>query len=39
MAGVSKISKVLKAYRQGLPWGDYESPVNEEKSRIVPTLI
>jgi len=33
MAGVSKISDVLKAHRQGLPWGDYESPGRNDSKR------
>jgi hypothetical protein len=35
MAGMSKISEVLKAHRQGLPWGDYESPGRNKGERIV----
>ena len=32
---MSKISEVLKAHRQGLPWGDYESPGRNKSERIV----
>src|SRR5215467_3931122 len=33
IAGVSKSPKVLKAHRQGLPWGDYESPGRNNSKR------
>jgi hypothetical protein len=30
---MSKISEVLKAHRQSLPWGDYESPGRNDSER------